>query len=134
MIDMFNAGFHRLASALVAREKMQHVITSNIANADTPNYQADQRTFESFLQAHSDGIQAHAAVTNSKHFSDFSSEGSVSRSDIFHHHQARRMDGNNVDLQQEMARLSENQLMHELSMQLLKTRMNGLKSAIREGK
>jgi len=133
MIDMFGSGFQRLAATLVARERMQAVITSNIANADTPNYQADQRTFASFLEEQSVGIRAQAATTNRKHFSDISHER-LGGGSIFQQHQSRRMDGNSVDLQQEMARLSENQLMHELSMRLLKGRMDGLRNAIREGK
>ena len=136
MIDMFGTGFEKLAATLVAREKMQSTITSNIANADTPNYRADQRTFASFLDAQQSGLHAPAATTNKMHFSDFdrSRSDSIFSDSIFKQHNSRRMDGNNVDLEQEMARLSENQLMHELSMRLIKGRLSGLKNAIREGK
>jgi len=44
------------------------------------------------------------------------------------------MDGSNVDIQKEMARMSENQLMHELSMKLIKGKLSGLLNAIKEGR
>ena len=46
---------------------------------------------------------------------------------------AVRLDGNNVDPQQEMARMAENQLMHELTMRLVKGKINSLANAIKEG-
>ncbi len=45
MSGLFSSGFLNLETAMVAREKLQTTHASNIANADTPNYQADTRTF-----------------------------------------------------------------------------------------
>jgi len=132
-MDMFSGGFQRLESAMVAREKMQGSITSNIANADTPNYQADKRNFAEFLtdqqrQSNTSG----AETTHHMHFENTSS--TRLSGGVFHQDPARKMDGNNVDIQTEMARMSENQLMHELSMRLVKGRLGGLLNAIKEGR
>ena len=132
MIDMLGDGFRRLESSLLAREKAQGVTSSNIANADTPNYRADTRTFADFYAEQ----RAHASVgkpaaTHAGHIRDNSS--SRVSSTVFDYTPARRMDGNTVDVQKEMASMSENQLMHELSMRLTKGRLNGLLNAIKEG-
>ncbi len=128
--SLFGAGLQRLAAAMTAREKLQGVYASNIANADTPNYRADMRTFADFLaeKKHS----ATMAKTHPNHLSAHTSPslvGSVfQRNDV-----ASRMDGNTVDTQHEMTAMAENQMMHELNMQILKGRLSGLASAIKEG-
>ena len=116
---LFSTGFLRLEAAASARESMQAVHAANIANADTPNYRADKRTFEDFLserlrKLHVDG-------------------GEVVASPSFQASSLQRMDGNTVDTQQEMARMAENQMMHDLSMKLLKEKLSGLSNVIKEG-
>jgi len=133
MVDMLSNGFHRLESALIAREKAQGVHTSNIANADTPNYRADQRTFSDFMAEQQTGKSSGpVATTHGMHFKD-TNNGQLSSS-LYHEQTARRMDGNTVDLQKEMARMSETQLMHDLAMQLIKGKLSGLSNAIKEGR
>jgi len=130
---MLGSGFQRIKSTIVAREHMQTSITSNIANADTPNFRADHRDFATFLsdqQASNNGT--HIATTNHKHFSDTST--SHLSGGFFQQESSRKMDGNSVDVQTEMARMSENQLMHELSMKLIKGKLSGLMNAIKEGR
>ncbi|MBL4775046.1 MAG: flagellar basal body rod protein FlgB [Mariprofundus sp.] len=132
-MDMFSGGFQRIESAMVAREKMQGSITSNIANADTPNYQADKRNFTDFLaEQNRQNSTSRADTTHRMHIENTSS--TRLSSGIFHQDSARKMDGNSVDVQTEMARMSENQLMHELSMRLLKGKLGGLLNAIKEGR
>jgi len=122
MMSMLGSGFQRLESTLVARERMQGALSSNIANAETPNYQADQRTFADFLAEQKSAGQSDKAVTtNRMHFADTDTH-------------AHKMDGNTVDIQKEMARMSENQLMYQLSLRLIKGKLNGLKNAIKEGR
>lgn len=133
MIDMLGEGFQRIESSLVAREKAQGVTSSNIANADTPNYRVDNRSFADFLAERQQHKGAGKPVaTHAGHISD-SGSGHLSSSSVFDYSPARRMDGNTVDVQKEMARMSENQLMHELSMRLAKGHISGLLNAIKEG-
>jgi len=134
MMNMLGSEFQRLESTLVARERMQGALSSNIANAETPNYQADQRSFADFLaEQQSSGHSGKAVTTNRMHFADTDSRQNLSMS-LFHRQHAHKMDGNTVDIQQEMARMSENQLMYELSMRLIKGKLGGLKNAIKEGR
>ncbi|MDQ6970664.1 MAG: flagellar basal body rod protein FlgB [Mariprofundus sp.] len=131
-MDMLGNGFQRLKSAIIAREHMQTAITSNIANADTPNYRADQRGFAEFFAEQSGPSTAKMTTTNRMHISDTSS--TRLSGDFFQAGAARKMDGNGVDVQTEMARMSENQLMHDLSLKLIKGKLSGLLNAIKEGR
>jgi len=50
MPGMFSSSFQRLGAAAAARETYQTVISSNIANADTPHFKADKRSFSDFFK------------------------------------------------------------------------------------
>ncbi len=130
---LFGSGFLQLEAAMTAREKVQSVHASNIANADTPNYKADTRNFADFFaQYHGKQDAGSLARTNPKHM-DMSSSPSVFGG-VFHQQgEALRMDGNNVDTRKEMTQMAENQLMHELNMRILKGRLSGLASVIKAG-
>jgi len=132
-MEMLGTGFQRIEATLIAREKIQAALSSNIANAETPNFQADQRTFADFLaEQQTSGQTGKIVTTNRMHFADIGTGRKLSVS-LFHQSSAKKMDGNNVDVQKEMARMSENQLMHELSMRLVKGKLGGLLNAIKEG-
>ena len=133
MSGLFTKNFMNQGAALSAREQAQTVISSNIANADTPNYRSDRRSFADFFeQKKSTAFTAPMANTNAKHFIGASELG-LSRSVFKHSDEEQRMDGNTVDLQAEMGNLAENQLMHELNMKILQCRLSGIANAIKEG-
>ncbi|MDX8404793.1 MAG: flagellar basal body rod protein FlgB [Mariprofundus sp.] len=131
-MDMLGHGFEQLKSAMIAREKLQGALSSNIANADTPNFRADKRTFADFMAVQQLGKNTGKAVTtNPMHIAD---TGAMNLSaGIISHKPTASMDGNNVDVQKEMALMSENQLMHEMTMRLLKGKLSGLANTIKEG-
>ncbi|MDX8390333.1 MAG: flagellar basal body rod protein FlgB [Mariprofundaceae bacterium] len=130
-ISLFTSRFRSIESAAVAREHMQQGIAANIANGDTPNYIADRRTFEDHLtnvrQPDGNGM----ARTNSRHLSASASYSTMDRP-FSKENAVQRMDGNTVDLMKEMAAMSENQMMHELSLKLLKGKLSGLRNTIKE--
>lgn len=130
---IFGPGFQRLEAALIAREKAQSVHAANIANADTPNYRVDRRSFADFLAAQlQQTAQGRLDRTHPLHLqADAQSSLMVHASSD--EVQTMRMDGNTVDTQKEMAHMAEDQLMHELTLRLLKGRLNGLANAIKEG-
>ncbi len=137
MNPLFGHSFQTLAAALAARERMQTVFATNIANADTPNYKADTRRFEDFLARQLRTARAapgHLARTAPGHMAAGDAPPSpwlrlsAGRSDAM-----QRMDGNTVNVQQEMVDMAENQLMHELTLRLLKGRLSGLSKVIQEG-
>jgi len=129
-MNMLGSTFPQLESALIAREKVQGVLSSNIANADTPNFHSDKRTFADFLAERQSGHNE-VTTTHPMHISD-TDDAHLSVS-ILDRSPTASMDGNNVDMQKEMARMSENQLMHEMTMRLLKGKLSGLANTIKEG-
>jgi len=130
---LFGQEFKTLSNALSARERMQSVHAANIANADTPNYHADTRRFADFLaeKQSTTGQTSRLAATQAGHIpiADATSwQGMLKDS----HQSAQRMDGNNVDMQKEMSDMAQNQLMHDMTMRLLKKRLDGMSTLIRE--
>ncbi len=131
MSGLFSEKFLRLGAAASAREQTQAVISSNIANADTPNYRADQRTFSDFLK---EKVASSTTLsrTNAQHFQGKSEYG-LSLSVYKKSDAEQRMDGNTVNVEREMTTLAENQLMHELNMKIIQGRISGIENAIKEG-
>ena len=129
MSGLFSTGFRTLESALAAREKLQTTHASNIANADTPHFKADTRTFEDLFEAE----QAKRRSFGERQISVFEG-GMMKNSGSESAKTSMRLDGNTVDPQEEMARMAENQLMHELTMRLVKGKVSGLARAIKEGR
>jgi len=131
--SLLGPSFARIASAMTAREQAQGVFSANIANADTPNYRADRRTFEDFLVEKQSQLRP-IKTTHDKHISiPFEQHGSLGSVFTRADSAAARMDGNTVDTQEEMVSMAENQMMHELEMQILKGRLSSMKNAIKEG-
>lgn len=128
---LFGSEFHRLETALSAREQLQSIRAANIANADTPNYHADTRTFDDVFHSMIDSGKGAMAKTNSRHMDTGGNEQDMV---VFSTHEAsNRMDGNTVNIQSEMEKLAENQLMHEYTLRIIEGRLQGLKTAIKDG-
>ncbi|PCI01624.1 MAG: flagellar basal body rod protein FlgB [Zetaproteobacteria bacterium] len=133
MSGLFSNNFIKLGAAAAAREQMQTVISSNIANADTPNYRADKRSFEDFYKERvSESSSISPQQTHTKHLTGSSSMG-LSMNLFNRSDDAQRMDGNTVNVEREMSTLAENQLMYELNMKILQGKLSSITNAIKEG-
>jgi flagellar basal-body rod protein FlgB len=93
----------------------QKILASNIANVDTPNYKAKDVDFQEELKKASEiennsyrVIEAPTTMPN--------------------------RDGNTVNIEVEMAKLTETLLMYNSATQLLSTRLRILKDAIKGGR
>ena len=105
---LFDNTLKVLHSGLNARMERQAVVSSNVANVDTPGYKARTLHFEESLKkATGRSSEAKLAVTDGSHYSFAGAQGSASTmtevSDT-----PGRTDGNNVDLEREMATLAAN--------------------------
>jgi len=105
------------AMALDYRAMRQDMISSNIANADTPNYRPRDVSFESALRAkraeifHDDSKTLKMAHTDAHHLKP-KTETSALKADIYFRdgHMARN-DGNSVDIDVETTEMSKNSVM-----------------------
>ncbi|SIS46712.1 flagellar basal body rod protein FlgB [Neptunomonas antarctica] len=128
-------GIHDDAIAL--RSKRAEVIANNIANADTPGFQARDIDFKSVLEGVQSGqsssqnqaplkmVSTNAAHKDSVINPDYAAEL------MFRTPTQPAVDGNTVDVQQEMARYTENALGYQASFDFLNRKFKGLTDAIK---
>ena len=129
----FDLVIRALNTSLNLRLANQKVISSNIANADTPGYKSKVMEFESALRdaLGIGGVQA-PLVTDSKHIMH-TSENPIAPEIYEDPNGIESLDGNTVDRSLEMEKLAENQILYDASTEILKRKLNMLKYAITEG-
>lgn len=107
-----------LLSHLMDVASLRHqVIAQNIANVNTPGYHEREVTFEDALKGQL-GKNTVAALMHAKPQVVENTGGRM------------RADGNNVDVDLEMGRLSDNTLLYNTYAQLLAKRISAMRSAI----
>jgi len=117
-----------LRSALDGLALRQQAISSNVANLDTPGYKASRVSFEHLLQ---DQIQQRAQpqmyATDEKHIDPGATGAPVITRD---ESTSMRADGNNVDLDWEMARLAETLINYNAVSELVSLKLAILRNVI----
>jgi len=124
-----------LGKSIDLRAKQQNLISSNIANAETPNYVPKALAFEDELQgALKSGSKSVQTTTNPRHIplkGESSRIQSVNGRIIETPSVTPGKDGNAVEMENEMGRMMENQIMYNAAVQILAKKFEGLKIAIR---
>ena len=111
----------------------QNVISSNIGNLDTPGYTASEIDFQGQLrEALGSKGQIKLQATNEKHFGPKTSNISRLNPEPFEEEDAAKSNGNNVDVDKEMAKLAENQIVYNATIQLMLKRGSTVRAAITE--
>ena len=100
------------------------VISSNIANSDTPGYKGKDVSFQGLLR--DEGLRL--MRSNSRHLTVTEIEAGLNANST---EQASWKDGNNVELDMEVAKMTENSLLHQASIRILNTRLRMYRNAIR---
>lgn len=120
------------ATALNLQAQRAKVLASNIANADTPNFQAKDFDFSAaLLQATQATSQNPAQLvrTNPAHMSG---TGGATPAPALQYRQPLQpsLDGNSVDLDTERAAFAENSVRYEASLRFLTSSIKTMLSAI----
>lgn len=120
-----------MKSKLGYLSERQTVLAQNIANADTPNYQAKEVKAPDFGKTLSNSLQQlHLARTNEKHLSGkiVSSGNShiINRDSTYE----RSPNGNNVVIEEEMSKIAENQAEYQKVLNLYRKSVDMFKTAI----
>ena len=138
MSGLFGNNIFTIAQkSLDFRTSRHDLLASNVANKDTPGYQAEDLVFraslEKALQAEQPGP---LKQTDSRHFDGRNTPplNEVEAQRIVSASPYPDFDGNTVDLDREMAKIAENQLMYNATLRMLAHKFRGLKSAIAEGR
>jgi flagellar basal-body rod protein FlgB len=111
----------------------QSLISSNLANIDTPGYKTLDLSFEQELQSAANNAQDGTGVTHVRHIPlgpDAPRSGSPKEVTGL----TIRNDFNNVNIDREMAQLSTNAMKFSMVAQLLSGKFRTLKATIQEGR
>ncbi|MGB0645667.1 MAG: flagellar basal body rod protein FlgB [Bradymonadia bacterium] len=129
MFDRLNA---TLEHAMDLRLERGNMISANIANVDTPDYTPVNITFDQQLTDYLAGQNpGSVAKTNAAHMgtSSLGPRGEVE----FDYFSLPNEDGNSVDIDHEMSKLAENQLLYRATTKMYSKRVALMKYAITEG-
>jgi len=111
----------------------QSLISSNIGNLDTPGFKASDIDFQGELrEALGAKGQLNLRSTNEKHFGPKNSNISSLTADPFEEEDAAKSNGNNVNVDKEMAKLAENQIVYNATIQLMMKRGSTVRAAVTE--
>jgi len=109
MLDAITANIERYMDLLSARQKL---VTSNVANADTPGYKTQDIDFQFEFMSLAKGEQPQAIAAQGLN---------------------EKPDGNNVNLDRESRLLAENAIRFNLASTLLKSQLKTVRDAIQGG-
>lgn len=128
---IFDTTFEGLSKSLDLHWRRNQVITSNIANAETPGYRAVDLNFgDEVKRAFERNNTGEMKRTNGRHL-DLSTQGSAHLVEDLSG--ATRPDGNNVDLDIQMGQLTYNGGKYSMAATVLRKQLSLLRQAIREG-
>jgi len=124
---------NRMSAYLDYAAKKQQVITSNLANSETPGYRSKDISFDHFLAEAEGTGPERLKKSRPEHLSGvphlIRTEAELSRGG-----DSLGYDQNNVDLEKEMVDLAENVMKFSVMGRLVQLKMQLLKSSIREGR
>ncbi|MFH1077500.1 MAG: flagellar basal body rod protein FlgB [Pseudomonadota bacterium] len=119
-----------IGKALDITAERHKVIASNIANLDTPGYKANEIDFKKALYSAMNGETTKMACTNDRHIGHLDPNEAFETS--FDSQSA--FNGNNwVDIDREMTKLAENNLLYRTNVEALLRKLNLIKQVIIDG-
>jgi flagellar basal-body rod protein FlgB len=125
-MDVFSNAFGIHERALGVRSQRMEVLARNIANADTPNYKAQDIDFKAMLQ---DAKTEYLTATNEKHFAGLQEapDNGMRYRTPFN----SSFDGNTVEMNVEQAQYGKAATDYQATLQFLQDRIGGMRKALR---
>lgn len=142
-MPMFPKIVDTLSLSMKAANLRHQVLSNNIANVNVPNFRGDEVVFEEQLKQALEGARQEPAglrgiTMHPLHIPipSGTQAGAVSPEPRIVPLQAAQMrqDGNNVDIEDQMARLAANQLWYQALVRSVSDEFNRLRTAITEGR
>jgi flagellar basal-body rod protein FlgB len=134
---IFDQTIQLLERTLDLRSARQRVIASNLANEETPGYRASELNFMDQLRsAHQGRLPVVLAATQPRHFGLHGAQGVQAITGKLNEVPAGDLplDANSVNLELEMAKLSDNAMQYNTAATILAKKFHGLLNVIREGR
>lgn len=131
--QVFDLTMRGLNAVMNFRLANQNVISSNIANADTPGYKAQKMEFEDALRNALD-VSGRLAMEASdpSHFVK-ADPGHIDPEIYDNPNGVVHLDGNTVDRNVEMVSMAENQIQYDAATEMIRRKIGMIKYAIGEG-
>lgn len=126
-MKLFSNSIQSLENALIYSSLKQKAISNNIANVDTPNYKAQEVNFKTELDRAT--LKANRFDTRHFEFKRGSSniELNTKATTSYNHN------GNNVDIDKEMAEMAQNQIYYNVLVDRMNGKFNSLKEVLKGG-
>ena len=121
-----------LVASLKFREMRQEILSSNVANADTPGYKAKRIDFEAALARALDvDGKMQMNTTDSRHFDVGNGGFGNLKPEVYDDpNGVVSDDGNTVDRDTELAKMAENKILYDAAVQLINKKTALMKYAV----
>jgi len=137
MLDKLNAALQFQQEALNLRAQRQEILSANIANADTPGFQARDIDFASQLQkvmeqGRASGSGISLSLTSARHIP----AQNVQAPDLdllFRVPDQPSVDGNTVDMDRERTNFADNSVRYQTDLTVLGAQVKGMMSVLQQG-
>jgi flagellar basal-body rod protein FlgB len=126
MMDLLTNAFGIHERALGVRSQRMEVLARNIANADTPNYKAEELDFKAMLK---ETQREYIAATHEKHYAAL--EEQPDNGMRYRVPFNSSFDGNTVEINVEQANFGKAAADYQTTLSFLENRISGLRKAIK---
>jgi len=126
MMDLLTNAFGIHERALGVRSQRMEVLARNIANADTPNYKAEELDFKAMLK---ETQREYIAATHEKHFAALQEQPDNGMRYRVPFNSS--FDGNTVEINVEQANFGKAAADYQTTLSFLENRISGLRKAIK---
>lgn len=131
MADIFSTlTVQTITKVLDATALNQTIISNNIANVNTPGYKRSEVAFRDQLKRALSQSDVSLSRTHASHLPVAINVSQVEPKVEIDSEAAMRWDGNNVDVEREMAKLSHNSMEYNMFSTLLRRSFDGLRRVI----
>ncbi len=127
MIIKYDGLINKVGAELDNKVLRGKLIASNIANVDTPGYKSKDVKFERVIQQEMGELNM--KMTHHKHLNDGVTSGLI-RNEVVDDPTPGRPDGNNVNVDDQMLKMSKNNIQYNTAVTLLSRRMGQIKESL----
>ncbi|MEY3999210.1 MAG: Flagellar basal body rod protein FlgB [Pseudomonadota bacterium] len=125
-MDLFKGALGISERALGVRSQRLEVLSRNIANADTPNYKAEELDFKAMLKETS---REYLSATNAKHYAALEEQPDDGKR--FRVPFNSSFDGNTVEISVEQAQFGQAAAEYQTTLNFLENRIGGIRKALK---
>ena len=125
-MNLFAGAFGIHERALGVRSQRLEVLSRNIANADTPNYKAEELDFKAMLK---ETTREYLSATNAKHYAAIEEQPDNGRRYRVPFNSS--FDGNTVEINVEQAQFGQAAADYQTTLNFLENRISGIRKALK---